>query len=141
MTLVKWKNQPFFSDIFDNLFEKEFNPMIWKGLNTMPSTNIIEKKDSYLLEIAIPGLEKEDFKINLENNILTISSEKENEKVEEEKNYTRKEFMYGAFSRSFTLPKEIDAEKINAEYKNGILKVALPKKEEAQNPSKIIEIS
>ena len=77
----------------------------------------------------------------MENNILTISSEKENEKVEEEKNYTRKEFMYGAFSRSFTLPKEIDAEKINAEYKNGILKVALPKKEEAQNPSKIIEIS
>ena len=75
---------------------------------------------------------KDDFKINLDNNILTISAEVDDAKREEGKNYSRKEFYYGSFSRSFTLPKTIDLENIKAEYENGILKIALPKKEEAK---------
>jgi HSP20 family protein len=81
-------------------------------------------------------MKKEDFKIGLENNILTVSAEMEDQKREEDKNYTRKEFYYGTFSRSFTLPRTIDLEKIKAEYDQGILKVTLPKKEDARIDTK-----
>jgi HSP20 family protein len=97
-----------------------------------PAANIIENNDSFNLEIAAPGMVKDDFKINLENNILTISAEVEDQKREEGKNYSRKEFYYGSFSRSFTLPKTIDLENIKADYEGGILKITLPKKDEAR---------
>ena len=84
------------------------------------------------LTLQLSGLKKDDFKIQLDNNILTISSEVKDEKEEEEKNYTRKEFHYSSFSRSFTLPRIVNLEKIKADYENGILKVILPKKDEAK---------
>ncbi|MCK9616409.1 MAG: Hsp20/alpha crystallin family protein [Lentimicrobiaceae bacterium] len=140
MALIRW-TQPSLTDIFDNLFDKEFGTMHKVNCGCMAATNIIEKKDSFVLELALPGMQKEDFKINLENNILTISSEKEYEKTEEESNYTRREFSYGAFSRSFTLPRTIDSEKINAEYKNGIMEIVMPKKQEAVNLTKEIKIA
>jgi len=114
-----------------NFFEHDLGDFFGKRFSD-PAANIIENNDSFQLEIAAPGLVKNDFKINLENNILTISVEIEDEKREEGKNYSRKEFYYGSFSRSFTLPKTIDLEKIKADYDNGILKIALPKKEEAK---------
>ncbi len=131
MTLIRWQHRNPISDMMTNFFDHDLGDFFGKRF-TDPAANIIESVDSFQLEIAAPGLVKDDFKINLENNILTISAEIEDEKREEGKNYSRKEFYYGSFSRSFTLPKTIDLDKIKADYDNGILKVALPKKEEAK---------
>jgi HSP20 family protein len=114
-----------------NLFDNDLGDFFGKRFSD-PGANIIEDKDQFHLEIAAPGMLKDDFKINLENNILTISAELEDQKREEGKNYTRKEFYYGSFSRAFTLPRTIDLDKIKADYVNGILKITLPKKDEAR---------
>ncbi len=131
MALIRWNNRLPLADMFSNFFDSDFIDYFNKrGYD--PAANIIEHPESFELNLAAPGLKKEDFKINLDNNILTISSELENEKHEERKNFTRKEFFYGSFSRSFTLPKTINIDKIKAEYENGILTVMLPKKDEAK---------
>jgi len=114
-----------------NIFDNDLGDFFGKRFSD-PAANIIENSDSFQLEIAVPGLHKDDFKISLENNIMTVSAEFEDEKREEGKSYSRKEFYYGSFSRAFTLPKTIDLDNIKADYENGILKVALPKKEEAK---------
>lgn len=98
---------------------------------TLPSVNVAEGKDEYKIEVAAPGLSKNDFKIDVHNNILEISSEKKNENVEKKDNYVRREFNYSSFKRSFTLPDEVDTEKIKASHKDGILNILLPKKEES----------
>jgi HSP20 family protein len=131
MTLIRWHRPNNLSDMFQNFFDSDFNDIFSRKMSD-PAANILESPESFQLELAAPGLSKEDFKIHLENNILTVSAEMEDEKREEGKNYTRKEFYYGSFSRSFTLPKIIDLEKIKADYEGGVLKVALPKKEEAR---------
>ena len=131
MTLMRWHQRGPLADIFNNFFENEYMDL-WNRKSTDPSANIIENETSFALELAAPGLKKDDFKISLENNVLTISAEMNDEKREEGKNYTRREYYYGSFSRSFTLPRTIDLEKIQADYEYGILKVALPKKEEAK---------
>ena len=131
MTLIRWHRPAGIADMFQNFFDSDFNDFFSRRFSD-PAANIIENPESFQLDLAAPGMKKEDFKINLENNILTISSEVEEEKLEEGKNYTRKEFSYGAFTRSFTLPKIIDLDKIKADYVDGILKVILPKKEEAK---------
>jgi HSP20 family protein len=118
-----------------NFFDNELGDFFGKRF-TDPAANIIENNDNFLLEIAAPGLKKDDFKINLENSILTISAEIENEKAEESKNYTRKEFHYGSFSRSFTLPKTVNLDAIKADYQEGVLKVTMPKHEEAKLETK-----
>jgi HSP20 family protein len=130
MNLIRWNNQPMLSDIFDDFERRFYSPFKYEGF--IPAANIKENERSFDIEIAVPGMKKDDFKINLENNILTVSTEKEEEKNEENKNYTRKEFMYGSFSRSFTLPKVVETEQIKASYENGILSIQLPKKDEAK---------
>lgn len=137
MNLVRWNHQPVVFDIFDEMERKFFNPFREGGF--VPATNILEKENEFHIELAAPGMKKEDFKINLENNVLTISSEQKSETKEENENYTRKEFHYGSFCRSFTLPKNVETEKIKASYEDGILKVDLPKKEETK-VSKAIQI-
>jgi len=108
----------------------------------IPAVNIAESGDAFEIEVAAPGLIKEDFKIDVHNNVLTISYEKEDKKEEEGKNYRRREFSYTAFERSFTLPDSVDADKITASHKDGILKINIPKKEEAkEKPSRQIKIS
>ncbi|NVO02571.1 MAG: Hsp20/alpha crystallin family protein [Bacteroidetes bacterium] len=129
MKLIRFNNQPNYFNLFDNFFEREFGELE-KNCGHMPATNIIDKKESFELELAVPGLQKEDFKISLENNLLTISSEKECKKTDEDSTYSRKEFSYCSFSRSFTLPKTVNTDDINAQYENGLLKIVLPKKEE-----------
>ena len=117
----------FFSkDIFD-WSDKNFSPL---GSN-LPSVNLKETDDKIKIELAAPGLKKEDFKVEIENNMLMISSEKKEEKEETRKkdNYIRKEFNYQSFSRSFSLPEYIDDSKIEANYKDGILHVDIAKKE------------
>jgi HSP20 family protein len=131
MALIRWSNRLPLADMFSNFFDSEFNDFLNHRYSD-PAANIVEYPESFQLELAAPGLSKDDFKIHLESSVLTISSEVENEKSEEGKNFTRKEFSYGSFSRSFTLPKSINTEKIIAEYENGILKVTLPKKDEAR---------
>lgn len=131
MTLIKWQHRNPLTDMVSNLFDNDLGDFFGKRFSD-PAANIIESNESFQLDIAAPGMKKEDFKIDLENNILTISSEVEDAKREEGKNYTRKEFYYGSFSRAFTLPKTIDTDKIKADYENGILKIALPKKDEAR---------
>lgn len=111
---------------------------------TIPAVNIKETNESYQVEVAAPGMLKSDFKVELEGNLLTISSEKRDEKEEVEgEKYTRREFSYQAFHRSFTLPKEVvDVDKIQAKYKDGMLQLLIPKKEEAkQKAPRLIQIS
>ncbi len=122
-------------DFLSNLFDTQ------TGIS-MPSVNIIEGKEDFKIEVAAPGLEKKDFKIDLNNNVLTISSEKEMKDEQTDKNYMRREFSYSSFQRSFALPNTVDAEKINAAYKDGVLSIAIPKKEEAkEKPARTIKIS
>jgi HSP20 family protein len=94
--------------------------------------NITENKEDYRVSVAAPGLKKSDFKIDVEGNMLTISSEKEESKEEKDARYTRKEYSYSSFNRSFALPEEVNREKIEATYEDGVLKVLLPKKEEVK---------
>ncbi len=135
MAIIRWQQKNPLADIVSNFFDADYADFFGKRAFD-PSANIIEKPTGFELEIAAPGLKKEDFDINLENSVLTISSEIEDEKREEGKNYTRKEFYFGSFSRSFTLPKSVDTEKIKADYTNGILKIDLPKRAEAELESK-----
>jgi HSP20 family protein len=121
--------------VFDDFF-KPWNEWFDGGLmnRTMkvPSVNITEHKDEYVVALAAPGLKKEDFKIDVEANMLTVSCEKEENKEEKDKKFTRKEYNYTSFSRSFTLPEEVNREKIEAKYEDGVLKIALPRKDEAK---------
>lgn len=102
---------------------------VW--LRRVPSANVIENEKEFVIELAVPGMNRDDFHVDVENGQLIISSEKKAEKVEEKENYTRKEFNYNSFSRSFMLPDAIDPEKIKAKYENGLLRLLLPKKPEA----------
>jgi HSP20 family protein len=98
----------------------------------VPAVNIKDNKDDYMVSMAVPGMKKDDFNIDVDGNLLTISCEKEEKKEEKEAKFTRKEYNYSSFSRSFTLPDEINKEKIDARYEDGVLKLSLPKKEEAK---------
>jgi HSP20 family protein len=100
---------------------------------TVPAVNITENANDYKISVAAPGLKKNDFHINVDGSMLTISGEKEETKEEkDQENYTRKEYNYSSFSRSFTLPEEVNREKIEASYEDGVLKLVLPKKEEVK---------
>jgi len=129
MNLIKFHKHPFYNGLLND-FEND----LFKHMNNsdVPAVNIQEDEKYFLLELAVPGMKKDDFKIDLENQVLTISSEIKEETEETENNYTRREFVYNSFSRSFTLPKSIVAEKIKADYKDGILKISLPKNKETK---------
>lgn len=121
---------------FDDFF-RPWNEWFDKGglmhrTLTVPAVNITEEKDSYKVTMAVPGMKKEDFSVDVENDMMTISATKEEEKEEKDKTYKRKEYNYSSFSRSFTLPDEVNKEKIDAKYDNGILTLVLPKAETAK---------
>ena len=127
MNLVKFNTRPLFTSIFSEM-ERNLNGNGNYNFD-QPAVNIIEDEKEFILEMAAPGLEKKDFRINLENQVLTISKEVKEEKEEVKQNYTHREFVYNSFSRSFRLPKFILADKIKADYTDGILKISLPKDE------------
>jgi HSP20 family protein len=109
---------------------------------TLPKVNIKESADAFTVEMAIPGLKKSDFHIDIENQSLCISTEIKQENEQSEENYTRREFGYSSFKRTFSLPESVDDDKIDAKYSDGILSILLPKKEEAkQKPPRTINIS
>ena len=144
MNLVKFNNStrntaPYFNNVFDSLFSDALNKNY--GINKMPHVNISETPNSYKIELAAPGLTKEDFKIELKKDNLSVWAEKKVAQTEEQEDYTRREFQYSSFARSFVLPEDIDAEKINAEYVNGILNITIGKKEQAKDTHKEIVVS
>ena len=146
MTLVK-VNSPVSRSIdgFMKDFLNEFPSTVSKTFREdvlhFPPVNITETASAYLVDLSVPGYEKSDFKINLEANVLTVSSEKKNEETKEENGKTIKtEFSYKAFKRSFTIDDKIDTENISAKYENGILKLELPRKEIIKQGAKEINI-
>ncbi len=137
--IKRTENWPSFVDEF---FNTDFWPS-FLDVNTrysVPAVNILEEDNEYRIEVIAPGIDKKDVKINLEDDVLTISSERKEENEEKNKHYMRREFNYTAFSRSFVVPEEVDAEKISAEHKNGILTLHLPKKEEVVKKTQKREI-
>ena len=151
MTLTKRNGSLFnnFSTLFNDFFDREF--LNWGESNfsntgtTIPAVNIRETKDDFVVEMAAPGMKKEDFKIELDGSLLSIGSERSSNQVEEnnDERYSRREFSYESFQRSFTLPKDVvEADRLKARYENGVLRLEIPKKEEAkQKPPKLIAIS
>ena len=124
--------------VFDDFFKPQTelaDGNLWGKVFNIPAVNIAEHKDEYIVSLAAPGLKKEDFVIKIDDNMLTISSEKEENKEEKEKKFTRKEYSYSSFSRSFTLPEEIKRDKIEAKYEDGVLKVSLPRSEDTKKSS------
>lgn len=121
-----------FDDFFKPWNEWFDNENLWGRTMKIPAVNITEHKDNYLVSLAVPGMKKDDFKIDVDGIMLTISSEKEESKEELDKKFTRKEYNYSSFSRSFTLPEEINKEKIEAKYEDGILKIFLPRTDVAK---------
>ena len=133
------------SSWFDDIVNNEI-PSIFKSNESLsfslPKVNIKENAEAFTVELAVPGFKKSDFKLDLDNDVLSISTETKDEKEHKEENYTRREFGYSSFKRKFTLPDSVDDEAINASYKDGVLSILLPKKEEAkQKPVRSIKIS
>lgn len=153
MTLVKWNNSGRtglrnLPDLMENFFGRDLFDManIASPGGTLPAVNILETKDDFRVEVAAPGMKRDDFKVKLDNNILVISSERSPEQDQtgrngEEQEYTRREFNYQSFQRSFTLPQTVMGEKIVAKYVDGVLHILIPKKEEAKKkPAREIEV-
>ncbi len=137
MTLVKFKPfapaQYLFGDLYDELFNNYLNeskPTPEKKYS-LPAVNIIEEKDKYILELAVPGINKEDIDIKLEDKELIISSKAEKKDEDIEENFVRVEYNYDSFKRIFTIPDTVDTKSIDAKYKNGVLYLTLKKKDEA----------
>lgn len=129
---------PMFDEVFNDFFG---GAHAHRGfMHKSAAVNIKESEKEYQLEFAAPGFEKDEFKLNLENQVLTVSAEKKNESREEQSGYTRREFAYSAFQRSFTLPESVQEEGIKAEYKNGILLVSIPKKEAESKQKRSISV-
>lgn len=145
MTLVKFnpenkKNSliPGFSDVFDSIFNDTF--FTDRMVSKVPAANISETASHYHVELAAPGLKKEDFKINLERNLLNISAEQRGENKREDRNYAKREYSFSSFVRAFTLPEGADENGIQATYNDGVLAIDIPKREEAKTVSRQIEI-
>ncbi|WP_457616534.1 Hsp20/alpha crystallin family protein [Lutibacter sp.] len=141
MTLLKRK-ESIFPSVWNDFFTDDFfkTPSVAQAGTTIPAVNVKETPVSYTIEMSAAGLKKDDFNINLDRNILTISSEVEDKHVEEKENYTRREFSYSSFERSFALPDAASTDDIVAKYEDGILTIEIPKKEEAKQLPKTIEI-
>lgn len=147
MSLTRWNNGHSRTNLFDDFFYRD---LLNGGLEnnsstntTIPAVNIKETAEHFAVEVAAPGMQKENFKVELDGNTLTICSERKNESEEKEgERYTRREFSYQSFQRTFTLPKNVvDVDQINAKYENGVLHLLIPKREEAkQKPPRMIKI-
>lgn len=145
MTLVKFnptnRNNtllPGFNDVFESIFNDTF--FTDRMVTRVPAVNISESENNYHVELAAPGLKKEDFKLNLKRNSLTISVEQASDQQDNQKNYSKREYSYSSFVRSFTLPESADESNIEASYTDGILRIDIAKREEAKAVRRQIEI-
>ncbi len=145
MTLVRFNRDltPTFNSIFDSFFDSPIADFFSDTavMRQIPAVNIKETDAEFVVELAAPGLKKEDFKISLDKDVLTISSEKEAEQKEEKEGYMRREFSYNAFKRSFTLPEKANRDAIKAGYDHGVLTINIPKVEAKVETAKLIEIA
>jgi|JI71714BRNA_FD_contig_121_356899_length_1068_multi_11_in_0_out_0_2 HSP20 family protein len=140
MNLVK-NHRNFADAVVNEFFNRSISDVVGSDLsNSYPAVNIHESKDNFEIALAAPGLMKEDFEIHLEKNQLSISAKKETVQKEEGVKFTRREFNYTNFKRTFTLPETVDTEKINATYESGVLQLLLPKKAEVKIQTKNIEV-
>lgn len=144
MTQLKFINRPAVRQ-FDNFFNDFFSPSAWANPSSdqtgTPAANIHETPSAYVLELNAPGRNKQDFKVNVDRDLLTVSYEKKEESTTEDKKEIRREFSFSSFRRSFTLDEKVDVSNIQAKYENGILSIELPKKPEVQHQPKEIAIS
>ena len=144
MSLIKTMNgnAPSLGTLLSDLLDTDsfFNDTYLRK-SWVPSVNVKEDEKCYELDFAVPGLKKDDFKIEVDRGVLTISAESKSEKEETDKKYTRKEYNYSSFSRSFTLPDNVNEEQLEAKYEDGVLKVVLTKKEEEKSNKKTIKIN
>lgn len=140
MSIVK-RNNLFFPSLMHDFLRPDWFGGTENWNTTVPAVNIKDNTEGFELELAVPGAKKEDFKIEVDSDILTISREIKSESTKEAENYTRREFSYASFNRAFTLPETVDGSKIDAKYEDGVLRLTLPKKEEAlPEPKRLISI-
>ena len=138
-TITRRSFRPFYMPGF---FDEDFFPVLSERKNSKPAVNVREDEKNYVLDLAIPGIDKKDLKIDVNEDILTISSEQKSESEESNDGYKRKEFSYSSFRRSFYIPENVNQEKIEANYKDGILTLSLPKQEEDKSKhSRKIEVA
>ncbi len=138
---IATRNKLMFPTLMNEFFKPDWLGGLENSEATLPAVNIKEDEKAFHLELAIPGKSKEDFNVEVDKDVLTISMETKTEDEKTEENYTRREFSYTSFKRSFTLPETVNSEKIKASYKEGILSFELPKKDEAlPKPKRMIEI-
>jgi len=138
------RNKRFLPSFDDEIFGKDFLADFFDNTanKSIPEVNVIENADEFRIDVAAPGLAKEDFKIDVHNNVLMISSEKETKNLEEKEKYVRREFSYSSFQRTFSLPESVNQDKIAAKHKDGILSISIPKRDEAkEKPKRDIKIS
>ena len=139
------QNRPMLSNWLEDIFNRDLPSVFTSNFNTgmtLPKVNIKETADAFMVEMAVPGLEKSDFHVAIDNQLLSIATDTKTEKEYKDEHYTRREFGYSSFKRTFTLPESVNDEHINASYTDGILNVLLPKKEEAkQKPARSINIT
>ena len=138
MTLMKWTNNPVLSEMMSGMQRR---PVYHACDHNRPAANIIDNEKDFVVELAVPGMSKSDFSIKLDKDILSISVERTEENEKDERNFTRREFRYDGFCRSFSIPEIVDQEKIKADYRNGVLSLTLPKSEEAKVKGREIKIS
>ena len=129
MKIVKFNNKQIFPSLINEFFNDDFGVNFLNRNHSVPSVNTIENDDSFEIDLAVPGMKKDDFSIELDNNVLIISSETSNNVSNE--NLRLNELNYSSFQRSFKIPESINLDKIKGNYKNGILKVLLPKKKDS----------
>ena len=135
MNLLR-KQSPFFPSLVDEFVNRDWNLELPSFSTTVPAVNIIEKETEYKIELAVPGMRKDHFEIEMEEGILSISVNQDEEKTSEKGKFTRREFSYNSFRRSFTIPESVDPAKIDANYTEGVLFISLPKRKEALPPPK-----
>jgi HSP20 family protein len=143
MTLVKFNGRPVvkYNDPFSDFFNLPSLFPETRGVSGSPAANIYETSDAYHIDLNVPGRNREDFKVNVEKDLLTVSYEKKGETKSENSKSIRREFTFNSFKRTFSLDQTIDVSKIQAKYDNGILKIELPKKEEVKAEPKQIAIN
>ncbi len=139
MNLIR-KQAPFFPSLIDDFINQDWN-LKTPGSTTLPAVNIKDLEAQFEIELAVPGMKKSDFEIEVEDGLLSISSSLEEEQVTEKGKFTRREFSYNSFKRTFTIPESVDPSNIEAQYSDGVLQLRLPKRKEAlPQPKKLIKI-
>ncbi|MFP4065143.1 MAG: Hsp20/alpha crystallin family protein [Bacteroidales bacterium] len=140
MTIIKWQRRPSMSEVLDNMLDRNFNTGFEKNCGCVPATNILEKEEGFEIQLAVPGMKKEDFKLEMEEDVLSVIYEKDEEEKKAEGEYLQREFDMDEFTRSFSIPKTADVENIKARYDAGILYISVPRQDKARL-SKEIKVS